>query len=122
MLRAYLGHQPDELVAAYLFGSEARGTARPDSDIDLGMLFRVSPPRTLLGQPFALADELSSLMRRPVQIVVLNDAPADLVQRVLRDGELLVDRAPSLRIRFEVAARNAYFDLEPFLERYRRTA
>jgi hypothetical protein len=27
---------------------------------------------------------------------------------------------PSARVRFEVAARNAYFDLKPFLDRYRR--
>ena len=32
----------------------------------------------------------------------------------------LVDRNPGARIRFEVAARNRYFDLQPFLRRYRR--
>ncbi len=119
-LRSYLDRAPDDLIAAYLFGSEARGTAGPHSDVDLGVLLRESPPRTLLDQPFALADELTELMQRPVEIVVLNDAPIDLVQRVLRDGALLVDRDPSVRIRFEVAARNTYFDLKPFLDRYRR--
>ena len=58
-LRAYLECAPDDLLAAYLFGSEARGTAGPHSDIDLGVLLRESPPRTLLDQPFALADEPS---------------------------------------------------------------
>ena len=119
-LRSYLDLAPDGLVAAYLFGSEARGTAGPHSDVDVGVLLRASPPRTLLDQPFALADELTGLMQRPVQLVVLNDAPIDLVQRVLRDGALLIDRDPSARIRFEASARNAYFDLKPFLGRYRR--
>jgi hypothetical protein len=39
---------------------------------------------------------------------------------VLRDGLLVLDRDPSVRIRFEVRARNEYFDLLPFLLRYRR--
>jgi len=52
--------------------------------------------------------------------VVLNRAPVDLVHRVLRDGILLLDRDPSGRIRFEVRARNEYFDLLPHLRRYRR--
>lgn len=30
------------------------------------------------------------------------------------------DRDPGARIRFEARARNEYFDLLPFLERYRR--
>ncbi len=121
-LRDLLLRDAEELVAAYRFGSEARGTARPQSDLDLALLLRVSPPRTLLAQPFALADDLTAKLGRPVQIIVLNDAPVDLVHRVLRDGVLLVDRDPSARIRFEVSARNAYFDLKPFLDRYRRAA
>ena len=35
-------------------------------------------------------------------------------------GRLLVDRDRAARIQFEVAARNTYFDLKPFLDRYRR--
>jgi hypothetical protein len=44
----------------------------------------------------------------------------DLVHRVLRDGVLLLERDRSARIRFEVRARNDYFDLLPHLRRYRR--
>ena len=50
----------------------------------------------------------------------MNSAPADLRARVLRDGVLLVDRDPSLRIRFEVRTRNEWFDLQPILREYRR--
>jgi predicted nucleotidyltransferase len=35
---------PAELVHALLFGSKARGTARPDSDVDVLLIFRVLPP------------------------------------------------------------------------------
>jgi uncharacterized protein len=52
-------------------------------------------------------------------VVILNRASADLVHRVLRDGKLLVDRNPSVRIAFEVRARNEFFDLKPVLDQYR---
>lgn len=50
----------------------------------------------------------------------MNRAPADLVHRILRDGELLIENDRSRRVRFEVARRAEYFDLLPVLERYRR--
>jgi hypothetical protein len=81
------------VVAAYLFGSQARGTAGPRSDVDLGVLFRDPPPAGL--ESFRLESELELALRRPVQVVILNRAPADLVHRVLRDGQLrhrLTDR------------------------------
>ena len=56
----------------------------------------------------------------PVDLVVLDSAPVDLVHRVLRDGRLLYDDDPSMRVRFEVRSRNQYFDLLPYLREYRR--
>jgi uncharacterized protein len=108
------------IVAVYLFGSVARGTAGRESDIDLGLLYAEAPGSRLEDQPFALEAELSQALRRKVQCVVMNLAPADLVHRILRDQQLLIDRDPGLRIRFEVAARNRYFDVRPLQVRYRR--
>lgn len=108
------------LHAAYLFGSVARGEARPDSDVDVAVLFPSPPPQTLAGQPFLVASELESILGRRVDVVVLNTAPVDLVHRVLRDGVLLMQPDPSARIAFEVRARNQYFDLLPILRTYRR--
>lgn len=119
-LRERFSRDPGTAVAVYLFGSHARGEAGPASDVDLGILFATPPPSTLMGQPFALEDELRGVVGAAVQLVVLNTAPPDLLHRVLRDGVLLLDRDPGARIRFEVAARNAYFDLKPIHDRYRR--
>ncbi len=107
------------IAAAYLFGSVARGTARPGSDVDVGILYSQDPPRTLAGMGFDLEGEMEKLLRLPVQVVVLNRAPVDLVFRVLRDGKLLVERDRSARVRFEVRSRNEYWDLEPLLRSYR---
>jgi predicted nucleotidyltransferase len=108
------------VVAAYLFGSVARGTARPTSDVDVAVLYPAPPARTLEGLPLDLEGELERLLGRPVQVVALNGAPVDLVHRVLRDGKLLIENDRGARIRFEVMARNEYFDLLPILETYRR--
>lgn len=109
------------IAAVYLFGSVARGTAGEHSDVDVAVLFEVSPPRSLDGLPVDLAAALEEVLGRRVDLVVLNHAPADLSHRVLRDGILVAEANPSARIRFEVRARNEYFDLEPVLRRYRRT-
>ncbi len=121
LLTRYFDAGRPGIVAVYLFGSVARGDARPDSDVDVGVLFAQAPPSTLAAQPYAMEDELSGLLGRAVQIVVLNAAPPDLVHRVLRDGILVAERDRSARVRFEVKTRNEYFDVLPHLLEYRRT-
>lgn len=122
-LREHLGARAEAegIVAAWLFGSVARGTARPDSDVDVGVLYREAPPRTLegIGRVFGLEEDLGAATGLPVQVVNLNGASVDLIVRVLRDGKLLVDRDPLRRIGFEVASRNEFWDLEPYLRLYR---
>ncbi len=117
-LATRLGQVPG-LVVAYLFGSRARGDHRLRSDADIAVLLARTP--TCLNEyPFDLAGELETELGIPVDVVVLNGAPPDLVHRVLRDGVLLVDKDPTTRIAFEVRSRNEYFDLAPIREAYRR--
>lgn len=117
--RAILEGVSPDVVAVYLYGSRARGTASAGSDMDLGVLLRKAPPPTLRNPAARIEDEVERATRLPVQAVILNTASADLVHRVFRDGVLLLDRDPAARIRFEVQARNEYFDLEPVRRLYR---
>ena len=119
-LRDRLAPLPDDLVAVYLFGSVARGTARPTSDVDVAVLYAATQPATLASLGFDLAADLEPALGRRVDLVVMNRAPADLVHRVLRDGVVVAERDRSRRIAFEVKARNEYFDLAPIRARYRR--
>jgi len=119
-LRSFFASNPGDAVAVYLYGSVARGTAREGSDVDVGVLLENDPPRTLRGLKLDLEADLESLLEISVQLVVLNRAPPDLIHRILRDGKLVLDRNRSMRIRFEVKARNEFFDLQPILRRYRR--
>ncbi|HEY5359874.1 MAG TPA: nucleotidyltransferase domain-containing protein, partial [Streptosporangiaceae bacterium] len=52
-----------------VFGSRARGTARPDSDIDI--LYTLRSGRRLGWEIEQLADELAELLGRPVDLVSL---------------------------------------------------
>jgi uncharacterized protein len=121
MLADYFRERSD-LAAVYLFGSVARGTAGPASDIDVGALYRATPASTLEAQPFGDEAALSQLFGRSVQVIAMNAAPVDLVHRILRDGILVIDRDRSRRIAFEVRSRNEYFDLLPILREYRKHA
>ena len=108
-----------DVTAVYLFGSTARGTAKANSDIDVAVLFDTPQPPSLDAPRFVIEGELERALGRTVDLIVLNDAPADLRIRVLRHGVLLLDRNPAARIAFEVQTRNEAFDLEPMLTRYR---
>jgi predicted nucleotidyltransferase len=120
VLRQLFAAEPAGIIAAYLFGSIARGTAHAGSDVDVAVFYADAPPATIEGLPLDLESRIRRRVGRPAQVIVLNTVPAGLVHRVLRDGVLLLDRDPGTRIRFEVRARNEYFDLQPILARYRR--
>ena len=110
------------VAAVYLFGSVARGESRPGSDLDVAVLLEPAPERgTFESLRLDLRAELESGLGRDVDLVVLNHAPPDLAHRVLRDAVLVIEPDPSARVRFEVRARNEYWDLKPYLDEYRRT-
>ena len=81
----------DEL---WLYGSQAEGTARADSDVDLAVLFRRRPTGLEI---FDARSELEEQLRRDVDLVDLDQAPPILAMQVLKHGRLLVDRNPSRR-------------------------
>ena len=121
--RYFAGQAADENVsAAYLFGSVARGDDNARSDVDVAILYRHDPPATFDALPLRLEGELERVLGRRTEVVSLNAAPIDLCARVLRDGVLVLDRDPALRIEFEVRTRNVWFDLQPVLRAYRRIA
>jgi len=119
-LRDYFGEHAEGIACVWLFGSTARGEARTGSDVDVAVLLAADPEPTLAASGVRLADALEAALGAPVDVVLMNRAPVDLVHRVLRDGKLVVDADPARRIAFEVRSRSLYFDLKPILDQYRR--
>lgn len=102
------------VVVAYIFGSRASGTARPDSDLDLAVLVDGAPSAaTAVG---ALADALERVTGTTVDVVDLDRASIELRGKVAQEGALLLSDDEPRRVAFEVDARNRWFDFRPMLE------
>jgi hypothetical protein len=104
-----------EVIAAFLIGSQARGSAGPLSDVDVAILRTPElTSRDRLDLRLSLGASASeALGTSEIDIVLLNGASPLLRHRALRDGVRLVDRKPGKRIEFEVRTLNDYVDTEP---------
>jgi hypothetical protein len=71
-----------------LFGSAARGDARPDSDVDLLVVFE-DDARVSLFTLIDLQAELSTLFNRPVDLVPKDGLKPVLRQEVLAEAQVL---------------------------------
>jgi uncharacterized protein len=112
----------DDILAAWVFGSAARGTLASRSDVDVAVLRGRSGTGALDDLFCDLASMLERAVGRAVDLVVVDEADPDLVHRVLRDGVLVLDRDRSRRVAFEVRMRNLYFDLLPVRAKIRGAA
>lgn len=110
----YLNRQP-EVLAAYIFGSLARGRFRADSDIDVAVLLAptVGDKPTRFEKRLDLEIALEQLVHRPVQVVDLELAPPFLQHQIRKHGILVLEKDRSRRITQEVAARRLYLDMQP---------
>ena len=89
-LRESLAHRK-ELLAAWLFGSQASGRACPDSDVDVAVL---GSELLTLDQRLALQAELERALQQPrIDIVDLRRASPVLGYEALH-GVRLFERAP----------------------------
>jgi predicted nucleotidyltransferase len=98
---------------AYLFGSRARGTARPDSDHDVAVLFAHARPP--LDATVRLAADLVPVLGTPVDVVDLDRATLELRGTVAESGRLLYSADETRRVRFEVDARMRWIEFRPVL-------
>ena len=111
------------VVAAYLFGSWARGEARTDSDVDVAVFIRpedVEKTREWPPLDIVLEGKLYDATGLPVEVRVLNGAPLAFVGRVFEEGILFYSSDEELRIELEVPLRSQYLDFKPRLEKLRR--
>lgn len=89
-----------------VFGSAARGTDRPRSDVDVGVRLRDDSPAARRAVELALGRSL----RREVDVVYLDEAPPLLRFQVARDGVLIHQAAPHLWPDFRARAMLDWWD------------
>lgn len=94
----------------YLFGSQVKGDARPDSDLDLGVLFATPQP---LAHTLALETEFEQAAGREVDLADAGRAAAFLALEIVR-GERIFCRDPLETDVFELYVLRRAGDLLPF--------
>jgi predicted nucleotidyltransferase len=97
------------LDALYVYGSEASGELRPDSDLDIAILAR-RPPAGL--EHLALQTELTALLGREVDLIILDEVSPILAMQVLRKGHRLVSNDPTRAGEVEARLFSQYADLK----------
>jgi len=82
-----------------VFGSQARGDQRADSDVDVAAWWPGDPPGSY-----------DVPLPSGVDLLVLNKAPLELAGRVAVEGRLLFDDDQVARVRWTAMTRKIYFD------------
>jgi hypothetical protein len=104
----YFGGNADILLV-FLFGSAASGKMTNGSDIDIGILFEQSPDVYSVQK---LANELNGVLKRDIDIAVLNSASPILKMQILKKGALVCAKDKKYFNQFFMDTLNQYDDLK----------
>lgn len=111
-LAAYFAGQP-HVVAAFLYGSQSRGTAHTGNDVDIAVLLEHDAPTDPMLR-LRYTNELMDLLNRSnIDVVILNQASPLLVHRVARDGTVLYATDNGVVGEFIIRAVQHYVDTQP---------
>lgn len=101
--------QDPRVIFAYLFGGLAGGEPKPLSDVDVAVY--LGDTERLAEVKLDLFTRLSDLAgTSEIDLVILNTAPVSLAGRILQNKQLLVDKAPHQRHRYESLTLREFFD------------
>jgi len=98
-----------KILLAFLFGSFATNCSRPSSDVDIGILFETVPDIYVIN---GLTEELSSILPREADLVVLNHASPVLKMQILKNGILIYSSNKKYFHQFFADTVNQYDDLK----------
>jgi uncharacterized protein len=108
--------------AFYVYGSVARGNARPDSDVDLAVLL---PPGHKLPDRLRLIAKLANALGRDIDLVDLREVGDFLRMEVIGQGETFYVADPDRLLGWEAQAISAYrehrFHIREILDDFSRT-
>lgn len=107
------------IAAAYLFGSHAKGTAGPMSDVDIALLLNDDAPRgiELIHEEGRIADRIQRILglKAEVDVIALNGKNLVFQHNVLRTGKLIYESDKDIRVRFTARVISEFCDFEPRL-------
>ena len=101
-----------------LFGSRARGEARPDSDVDVAVSFGSTPSLLDFGDVVSRCEAATGLNVDVFELDGLPSSKPALAYEIARDGTVVLDRDDGFW-RYRARAFSLYLDQRDFLERQR---
>jgi predicted nucleotidyltransferase len=114
------------IQVAYLFGSRARGTARPDSDLDIAVAFPRDLADTERGRiKLQIIDDLTAALGalgERTDIVDLDRAGSAVAFAAISTGRCIFVRDRADRVRLEARIARRYDDERPYRELMRAAA
>jgi hypothetical protein len=113
-LRRVLVGDP-RVAYALVFGSAARGSSGPHSDVDVAIGLAAGARFTAL-ELGGLGARLEEAAGKPVDLVLLDEAPPGLAYRVFRDGRTLLERDRRALVERRARAILEYLDFRPIEE------
>ena len=118
-VRKYAKTHRDTIVAVYLYGSTAEGTATVLSDIDLAILLREPLKRDALVIERKAQIAFQRLFEPEVDVRALTEKTSlPFLEEVLRDHVLLAVNDDEYRAEFESRAFARIIDFRPILHEY----
>jgi len=103
-----------DILCVYLFGSSATGRENRFSDIDIAVLFSSEVlEKQYTRKSLLIVDDLSRILDKDVDAVVLNKAASFLKFQVIKDGVRIYEHQRRRSRDFEARAIMEYFDFLP---------
>ena len=113
----------NDVQLAYLFGSYAKGTESPLSDIDIAVFLRnpVSHSEAFDKAVLLTHKLIGVLHKNKVDVIILNTATPPIKFNAIKDRQIIYNRDEKQRVDFEVRTMNEYFDTLYLREEYKNS-
>ena len=110
----------DEVVAAYIFGSWAKGSQRQESDVDIAVLLDRKEEHDLSSLMSTFFVDLSRLIGKNVHLLFLNKASYVVRAQALYYGILVHVKDKQILAEFRMASFSLYTEFAPALHQMQR--
>ena len=88
-LEAYF-EDKSEVIAVYLFGSQATDKTGDSSDVDIGILLDTSERIAQIEKRNQYMVELANILRKEIHPVILNSAGEELMRQIFAKGKCIL--------------------------------